>query len=158
MVDRWERPLVRYALTITGDLEQARDVVQDTFLRLHREKERDGMPVQLSAWLFKVCRHRALDVRKKENRMKLLGEQRMDAIPSHEPPQAAATDRQDSAAQISQMLGGLPENQQEVLRLRFENELSYREISEVTGLTVTNVGYLLHRAIKTLRQEMNTTG
>ena len=40
VVDRWERPLVRYALAITGNLEQARDVVQETFLRLHREETR----------------------------------------------------------------------------------------------------------------------
>jgi RNA polymerase sigma factor (sigma-70 family) len=157
VVDRWERPLVRYALGITGDLEQARDVVQETFLRLVREEGRQrAVPVHLAAWLFKVCRHRALDVRKKENRMKSLGEERMSILPSSEAPQSSVVEGRDTAAEIAGLLAALPENQREVLRLRFEHELSYREISDVTGLTVTNVGYLLHTAIKTLRSEMKT--
>jgi RNA polymerase sigma factor (sigma-70 family) len=157
VVDRWERPLVRYALEITGDLEQARDVVQETFLRLVREEGRRAVPAHLAAWLYKVCRNRALDVRKKENRMKSLGEERMRILPSSEAPQASVAERRDASAEIAGLLAALPENQKEVLRLRFEHELSYREISDVTGLTVTNVGYLLHTAIKTLRSEMKTS-
>jgi len=150
-----ERPLVRYALTITGNLEQARDVVQETFLRLYREEGRQCRPTNVSAWLFKVCRHRALDVRKKENRMKSLGEERMKVLPSGEASQATVAERRDTSEEIAGLMAALPDNQQEVLRLRFEHEMTYREISDVTGLTVTNVGYLLHTAIKSLRQDMN---
>jgi RNA polymerase sigma-70 factor (ECF subfamily) len=49
----------------------------------------------------------------------------------------------------------LPANQQEVVRLKFQNSLSYKEISAITGLSVTNVGYLLHTAIQTLRGKLN---
>jgi len=156
VVDQWERPLVRYALSITGDLEQARDVVQETFLRLHREEGRRSVPVHLAAWLFKVCRHRALDVRKKENRMKSLGEEQMRVLPSGEASHTSLAERRDTSAEIAGLMAALPESQQEVLRLRFEHEMTYREISDVTGLTVTNVGYLLHTAIKTLRQDINS--
>lgn len=66
-LERFEAPLTRYAFGITRDLERARDVVQDTFLRLCSENPArlDG---HLAPWLFKVCRNRALDVRKKESR------------------------------------------------------------------------------------------
>jgi RNA polymerase sigma-70 factor (ECF subfamily) len=50
----------------------------------------------------------------------------------------------------------LPDNQQEVIRLKVQNGLSYREISEVTGLSVSNVGFLLHKGIKTIREKMVT--
>ena len=65
---QFEGPLVRYAQRITGDLEAARDVVQDTFLKLCREDPAtvDG---HLSQWLFTVTRNRALDVHRKERRM-----------------------------------------------------------------------------------------
>jgi len=48
----------------------------------------------------------------------------------------------------------LPENQQEVLRLKFQEQLSYKEISEVTGFPVTNVRYLLHISLKRVRERL----
>lgn len=49
----------------------------------------------------------------------------------------------------------LPDHQREVLRLKFLSELSYREISDITGLSVSNVGYLIHTGLKALRAELN---
>ena len=49
---------------------------------------------------------------------------------------------------------GLPVKQQEVLRLRLHDGLSYKQIAEVLGLTASNVGYMLHQAIGSLRKEL----
>ena len=68
LLHRLQGPLIRYALQITGDLERARDVVQDTFLQLCSEN-RASLNGHLEPWLFTVCRNRALDVRRKEGRM-----------------------------------------------------------------------------------------
>jgi RNA polymerase sigma-70 factor (ECF subfamily) len=50
----------------------------------------------------------------------------------------------------------LTASQQEVIRLRFQSGLSYKEISGVTGMTVNHVGVVLHNALKTLREELQT--
>ena len=63
-------------------------------------------------------------------------------------------ERSEYTAQVFAALGTLPENQQEVIRLKFQHGLSYKEISRVTQLTVTNVGFLIHTALKTIRQRM----
>jgi len=70
-IERFEGPLTRYAASLTGDVEGARDVVQDTFVRLcgQTPEQLNGC---LAAWLFTVCRHRALNVRRKESRMTAL--------------------------------------------------------------------------------------
>ena len=65
-----------------------------------------------------------------------------------------AGDERENAGAMMDHLSNLPANQQEVVRLKFSGGLSYREISEVTGLSVTNVGFLLHTAIKALREKM----
>jgi RNA polymerase sigma-70 factor (ECF subfamily) len=52
-------------------------------------------------------------------------------------------------------LGDLPANQQEAIRLKFQHELSYKQIAEVTQLSVSNVGFLIHTGLKTLRQRLN---
>jgi len=60
----------------------------------------------------------------------------------------------DSAAQVFIQLDRLPDNQKEVLRLKFQGGLRYREIAEVTGLSVGNVGFLIHRGLKSLRERL----
>ena len=75
--------------------------------------------------------------------------------PAAEPsPPVAAADR-ETGGTVLRLLAGLPPNQQEVVRLRFQSGLSYKEIAEVTRLSVTNVGFLIHTAIKTLREKLN---
>ena len=71
---------------------------------------------------------------------------------------AEVAETRDSAEHVFQLLDQLPENQQEVVRLKFQGGLSYRAISEVTGLSVSNVGYLLHQAIHTLRRRTQASG
>ena len=56
-------------------------------------------------------------------------------------------------AALLKMIGHLPPNQQEVVRLKFQNGFSYREISRITALSVGNVGFLIHTAVARLRTE-----
>lgn len=150
--DRFEAPLVGYAARLAGSSERGRDIVQDVFLRLCREgPERTD---HLAAWLYAVCRNRALDIRKKERRMSALSPETAGTVEAATADPALAAERLDEAHRARALLDRLPENQQEVIRLKIEHGLKYREISEVTGLSVSNVGYLLHQGLKTLRGQL----
>ena len=151
-VDQYEGPLVRYAARLTGSVETARDVVQETFLRLCRA-ERTEVEPHLAQWLFSVCRNRAFEVTRKETRMKTMQESQASeaASPGN---QTAIVEERETVGRLLRLIDQLPHNQQEVVRLKFQNGLSYREISEVTSLSVTNVGYLLHTALQALRRSM----
>src|SRR6188474_3184636 len=72
-LDRYEGRLLRYAQRITGDEERARDVVQDTFLKLCKE-DPSTLNGRLAQWLYTVCRNQALDVRRKESRSTILSD------------------------------------------------------------------------------------
>ncbi|MEX0725250.1 MAG: sigma-70 family RNA polymerase sigma factor, partial [Planctomycetaceae bacterium] len=110
-----------------------------------------------TAWLYTVCRHRAIDMRRKEQRMSpTLDVQQLTSDAGERDPHDAVV-RQDEFRRIYEQLKHLPENQQEAIRLKFQSGLSYREISEVTGITVTQVGVLIHRGIKTLREQCMRT-
>lgn len=148
----YQEPLALYAARLTGCPESARDAVQETFVRLCQQKREDVI-TYLREWLFSVCRSRALDARRKEHHMIALAEPDMRAGNiTLEPPVAA--ERREANARIAAQLDGLPTNQQEVIRLKFQNDLSYKEIASVTGLSVSNVGFLIHTGLKTLREKM----
>jgi RNA polymerase sigma factor (sigma-70 family) len=152
-VGRYEGPLTLYAARLLGDGEAARDVVQETFLRLCAQS-RAQIEGRLAEWLFTVCRNRALDVLRKEGRMARLSEERMHSIPSSEAgPHEALADKDDSA-RVHRLLETLPPGQREVIRLKFQNGFSYKEISRISGFSVGNVGFLIHTGLKTIRQKL----
>lgn len=153
VIDEFEGSLIRYSARFTRDVDSARDVVQETFLRLCTENisELDG---HLAQWLFTVCRNRAIDARRKDRRVQAL--KALDPAASQVAGVDPATivERHDSGSRVLQLLTALPDNQQEVIRLRFQNGLSYKDIAVVTGLSVSNVGYLIHVAIGRLRAQL----
>ena len=66
-------------------------------------------------------------------------------------------DRSELLEQVWSVMEQLPPKQREVIRLKFQHDLSYKDISAVTGNSVTNVGFLLHTAIKRLRKLLQHT-
>lgn len=152
---RWEGPLVRYAARVAGDLDRGRDAVQETFLRLCRlnDDERSEVEEHLARWLFAVCRSRALDAKRKESHMSAVLDLDERTSPGEVPPDELLERRETEDRAIA-LLDRLPDNQQEVIRLKFQNDLSYREIADITGHSVSNVGFLLHTGIKRLREMM----
>lgn len=149
-ISEYESPLIGYAKTIVHDLDRARDVVQDTFIRLYQQdvgKVNQG----LKSWLFTVCRNRALDVLRKEKRLVAVDDELLGARDSGEPtPYQSAADH-ERVAMVKSYIARLPENQAKVILLKFEKGYSYQEISRETGLSQGNVGFLIHTGMKRLR-------
>lgn len=161
LMNRYERPLVRYAQSIVGELDAARDVVQDTFIKYVRaaageasagaaagDESEDARHVE--SWLFTVTRNGALDHLRKHSRIIPM------PLPDDRRSEGASPDEElanrESAEWLLRLLDALTPNQREVIRLKFQNDLSYKEIADVTGLSATNVGFLLHVGLKKLRE------
>lgn len=155
VVQKYERRLVLYVTRVTGDVERARDVVQDTFLKLC-EQDREKIECYLSEWLYTVSRNRALDVVRKESRMVRLAEGAAGWQPSTEAGPREKIETNESTRQVLEMIAGLPDKQREAIRLKFQNGLSYRQISRVMDLTTSYVGYLIHAGLQAVREQLNT--
>jgi RNA polymerase sigma-70 factor (ECF subfamily) len=147
-----EGALVRYAARLLrGDVDRARDVVQDVFLRLW-EADRAAIRDHLAQWLFTVCRNRALDVCRKEGRMSALHDSQLERPDrGGEDSPARGSEEREGSGTLLGLLEALPPRQQEAIRLKFQNGLSYRDISQVMETTVSNVGVLIHTGLKTIR-------
>ena len=147
-----QAPLTRYAARLLNDPDRARDVVQDTFIRFMAQS-REAINGHAVEWLFTVCRHRALDVLRKEGRMRRFDEGQVERVTAPEPRPGRELEHAETHAVILQMIDKLPPNQQEVVRLKFLHGFSYKEISRITTLSVSNVGFLIHTAVGRLRTE-----
>lgn len=146
----FESALIGYAASIVKDEDRAKDVVQDTFIKLY-EQDPEKVKRSLKAWLFTVCRNRCFDIIRKEKRMINVEDDQLTVIQDAGDDPSRAAERADEHSNVIKFLDRLPENQREVIRLKFEGDMSYKEISQVTQLSVSNVGFLIHAGIKRLR-------
>ena len=156
-----ESPLLSYALRLIGELGAAEDVVQDAFMKLHAQFEQVREPRR---WLYRTVHNLALNHQRQARKIVLLD------LPSEEASSAGA-DLADSKPlpddQIVRLEGiglvrlsleTLDDRSRELIHLKFNEDLSYKEISARTGLTVGHVGYLLHHALKAIAAELEKTG
>lgn len=149
--------LLRYATRLlAGDVERARDVVQDTFVKLLGQP-RGNVEGHVVEWLYRVCRNRTLDVLRKEGRMRAFAEGEVERVQADLPRPGKQLEANETQAQVLSLIDRLPPKQQEVIRLKFQSGFSYKEISRITELSVGNVGFLIHTAVKRLKQEMAAT-
>lgn len=145
--------LLRYAESICRNRSLAEEAVQETYIRLMEHPEILNAS-HMKPWLFRVCRTRVLDFCRKENRMNPMEPEVMADRADQQPDPARRAELNDELNQVDRLLAGLSENQREVVRLKYQGDLSYKEIAEVTQLSVSHVGVLLHNALQSLRGQL----
>jgi RNA polymerase sigma-70 factor (ECF subfamily) len=146
----YERPLLRYAAAIAGE-GRAPDVVQDTFLRLCTEAPM-GVEGRVAAWLFTVCKNRALELRRSEQRLTPIEEDDLPQSPDSGP--ATKLELKESMSRVGDAVAALSERYREALLLKIDAGLTYKEIAAVMGITVGHVGFILHTAIAEIRERL----
>jgi len=155
-----ESPLLGYAQRIAGDFDVAQDLVQDAFMKLHArfDEVREPRP-----WLYRTVHNAALNHRRQSGKIVPLNPAPDDAEGSHDPadPQPLPDEqiiRLEGIGLVRLSLETLSERSRELVRLKFNEGLSYKEISERTSLSVGNVGYILHQALKAIADELARNG
>ncbi len=149
----YEKVLLRYSNSMIKDYERAQDIVQDTFLQLCKA-DLKLVEKNLKAWLFKVCRNRTLEVIRKEKKMQSLTDEQTANQVCHNSTPDIQVEKNDKFAQLLMLIDRLPQNQKEVVCLKFQSNMSYQEIADTMSLTASNVGFILHSAMKELKKMM----
>ena len=151
LVAAHQTPLLRYAQRLIRSEESAQDVVQETFLRYLKSPPRDAeTPRRIANWLYRVTHNLCVDLIRKEQRMREACEQIDHPAPAPLPSDGVAAE--ETRRRIDGLLDRLTENQRTVLVLKVQEGKSYREISEITGLSASNVGFLIHRGMKKMAE------
>lgn len=155
-----ESPLLGYALRYVDSMALAEDMVQEAFLRLHRQFDEVREPRR---WLYRAVHNLALNHQRDHRKIVPL-----DPPGPPEAPAREAVDPQplpdEKIAQVESIglvrlcLETLEPRDRELVRLKFTEDLSYKEISARTGLTTGHVGYLLHHALRSIAAELAKAG
>ena len=153
-----ESPLLSYALRLLGERAAAEDVVQEAFMKLHAQFAEVREPRR---WLYRTVHNLALNQLRQAGKVVPLsqpaeGQNSDSADPEPLPDEQIV--RWEGIGLVRLSLATLDERSREVVRLKFNEDLSYKQIAERTGLTPSHVGYLLHHALKTIAAELARTG
>lgn len=160
VMNQYQSVLLRYATRVLNNAEAAQDVVQETFIRLNgnwnRIHER-GVPVK--GWLFRTTHNAAVDYIRKESRLRLLHErQSEEQAPGASPNPGEQRDHGERHELVMRHLNALRPKEREVLVLRMQEEMSYKEIAEVIHRSEGYVGSLLHTATRKLNKSLRQAG
>ena len=141
--DEHHPDLVRYCVRLTGDLDVAEDVAQESLLRLFTH-EVTGSAAGIRSWLFKTATHLVRDrYRVSENRRRLL---EIHPVRPNAPETAEQSlERSEAKAKARAALDQLKPRDREILLMRYSG-FSYKEIADTVGVAATSVGTLLARA------------
>jgi RNA polymerase sigma-70 factor (ECF subfamily) len=166
VVDRFQGPLLRYVGHMLGYGDhETEDIVQETFIRLHRQVRKRGPDsVQhLSNWLFRVAHNQTLDVIRKRSRQKRTACPSADQTGEQE---QIANDmdalgemlRQESRQVALQALSQLAPEIKQILLLKIIQGMSLREVAEVVGVSLSTVNYRLNQGLTELAGRLKRAG
>jgi RNA polymerase sigma factor (sigma-70 family) len=156
LFDSEESNLLRFAFSLTGRRAVAEEIVQEVFLQLHTKWAEVHEP---RAWLFRSVRNRAFHYLRKSRRETLGTDDDSTIIAdslSETPDELFA--RMEMVAELRQLVSQLPEKDRRLVHLKYFEDLKYRDISQRTGLTISNVGYRLHQVLKKLAESLLPKG
>lgn len=147
--------LYRVAFRLMGNAQDAEDMVQETYLRLWKKREELPPDIgSMEAYSVAIIRNLCLDVLKAP-------QMEQDDCPIEEMnmPQSGNLIREmelkDEASIVQRIIGALPEQQRQIVKMRDVDDCSYEEIEQATGLSTVNVRVLLSRARKKIREQFN---
>jgi len=146
--------IFHFALQMLGNTEDAMDVTQDAFLRLHRHWHRRDANRSAVAWLYAIARNLAIDVIRARRVRKPAAVEEADAEPSPAPGPEVLAGRSELRERIWAALAELPPALREVVVLRDLHGLSYAELAQTLGVPATTVTSRLHDARERLRKKL----
>lgn len=145
LFDRWAGRLLRYLERMVGDSATAEELVQETFFRVHRARDRYEPRARFSTWLYRIATNLALNELKRPRRRHIHDSEVAVELGS---PEAGADDMVDSrrlGAEVERELERLPERQRMALWLSAAEGHSYAEIAGMLDTTEKSVKALVHR-------------
>ncbi len=149
---RYEARLVAYATRYIGSVDLAKDVCQEIFLKLIQRPPRILICDSLAPWLFRVTRNLAIDKRRRR-KFEIQGEDAETPEPKAEGDPLQYLTRKNDAQVVRELVESLPKELREVVELRIDGRVSFKNISAILSIPQGTALWRMHRAVELLRQK-----
>lgn len=155
---RYQSRIYNYVYRMVGDADEAQDLTQDSFVKAYQALQRGDVPTNPSAWLYCIASRTCLDALRRRRLIRWLplgrlgGRRRPAGHEAAESPESHLL-RAEERARIQQALDRLPPRYRMMLLLREYEGLTYQEIAEATGDSLSTVKVTLFRARERCRRE-----
>ncbi len=155
LVLRWEKQVLAFLIHMLGSVEEAEDLVQDTFVQVFKKAAGYQSQGLFKSWLFRIAGNQA---RSRLRRRKVLRWVRFDTA-EHETPASGAgplaeLEQKQETQTLREAVAGLPARQREALVLHRFQGLKYKEVAEAMDTTVPGVESLIQRAMGALKTQL----
>ena len=163
LVDEYQVKVLNVSYRFVNNREDTEDIAQEVFIEVHRSIEGFRGDSKLSTWIYRITVSKSLDFLRMKSRKKRFGkmkylngeEETEEQIPaSNTVNPEKELENQDRIRVLMNAIGTLSENQRVAFTLSKIDELSYKEIAEVLGSTISSVESLIHRAKVNLRNKL----
>lgn len=161
LVTRWERPMYALAYRTLGREEDARDVVQDTFLRAYRGLKGFKGEAKFSSWLYRIALNLCRDWMRRERRAPLVqvpeGTDAVDLADAEASPAESVEDlvaRREMSEAVARAMADLPEEQRSAILLKEYHGLTFQEIADTLDCPLSTVKTRLYQGLTVLRRRL----
>ena len=150
LVKRYEKRVYNYALRMVGHPDDAFDLMQEVFVGVHRNLAGFRGDGAFPAWLFRIASFRCTDYLRRRRVHDEYDDQQNEAEPASNPEQAAFTTFANQ--QITAALGDLPQEQRQVVELKFFQNFTFEDIAQQLGISPNTAKTRLYSALRKLKQ------
>lgn len=157
IINKYKNQLYATVLRMTKNPQDAQDLVQEAFIKVYHQLDKYKGKGSFSSWIYRVTINHCMDeFRKKGHKiMKVKVDEDRVVNPNH--PEVIFL-KNEKSRQLERLIATLPEDERLILLLRYVNELSYSEISELMETPISNVRNKIHRAKKKMRDTVKREG
>jgi len=164
LVDKYKQPIMNLAYRMIRDMTEAEDLAQNVFVQVHKSAARYEVSSKFSTWLFTIARNLCLNEIRRRSRhpaesidapyyeQEDLPRQQFEDKKTSSPPDSLLHGELEQ--KVEEALASLPVNQRTAIFLCRQNELSYEEIAEALGCSLSATKSLIHRGRETLKQKL----
>ena len=164
LVEKYKQPVMNVVYRTLPDATEAEDLAQHVFLQVYKSAHRYEVSAKFSTWIFTIARNLCLNEIRRRSRHPAdsldapasenedLPMRQIEDTKAYSPPEALLYAELDE--KIDRALAQLPEKQRTALLLCRQEELSYEEIADVLGCSLSATKSLIHRARETLKQQL----